>query len=573
MSGSDVSVLESVQLRLGNQLIPIDVLGENTVIRERFGQNFFDVCKRVLCREALVFLVRLHREFEGDRRELLAGRRDLQQALDNGYLPEIADVDEAMWRISAIPRELQDRRVEITGPPDRKMVINALNSGAKVFMADFEDSLCPTFQAVIEGQQNVNDAVNKTIFFVDERTKKEYYLRDDSAEICMRFRGWHLDEAHLVIDGQRMSALLFDLGLFLFHNGVTLLNQGKAPHCYAPKLENALEAALLERVITFSEEYLGMEVGTVKVTVLIETILAAFESERIIFELRRHIVALNCGRWDYIFSFIKKFRAHRWSILPDRNKVTMEIPMMRDYSRGTISVCHRRGILAIGGMAAQIPVRGDEQANSEAFRRVQLDKIREVRDGHDGTWVAHPGLIGVATAVFNAEMPGPNQVQTPHAYPDVTRSQLLNVPSGPNYPITEEGIRHNIRVGILYLSAWLNGTGCVPINNLMEDAATAELAKAQLWQWRKFEVEFVRSYSMAEVPMAEVPEKARLTSTCLAAFMSDEFNSLRDEYEASPLFGPQLTSATIMLTNMIWSDEFSEFLTLAAYEDLIGRGY
>lgn len=569
MSGSDVSVLESVQLRLGDRLIPMENLGESTLIREQFGQDFFDICRSVLSPEALVFLVRLHREFESGRRELLEARRELQQALDNGYLPEIAKEDDAMWRIASIPEELLDRRVEITGPPDRKMVINALNSGAKVFMADFEDSFCPTFQGVIQGQQNLRDVVKKTISFVDEKSNKEYRLREQLAVLFVRPRGWHLEEAHLLIDGERISASLFDFGLFLFHNWAELLRQGTAPYFYLPKLENAHEAAMWDRVITFSEEYFGLAVGTVKVTVLIETILAAFDIERIISVLRRHIVALNCGRWDYIFSFIKKFRAHSWSILPDRGKVTMEIPMMRDYSRAVIAACHRRGILAIGGMAAQIPIRGDEQANSEAFRRVQLDKIREVHDGHDGTWVAHPGLIGIATAVFDAEMPELNQVEKPRDYDEVTRSQLLNVPSGPDYPITEHGIRHNIRVGILYLSAWLNGVGCVPINNLMEDAATAELAKAQLWHWRKFEVEFVRGKSSA----ATSKVRARLTSTCLAAFIADEFDSLRSEYGAGPLFGPQLMSATIMLTDMIWSDEFSEFLTLRAYEDLIERGF
>jgi malate synthase len=568
MSVYDVSVLEGVQLRVAGHSVSVKDLGESSVIVKQFGQNFSDICKSVLGPEALVFLVRLHHEFEGARRALLIARTELQQALDTGYVPEIAGESDLMWRVASIPSDLQDRRVEITGPPERKMIINALNSGAKVFMADFEDSLCPTFQRVIEGQQNLRDCVNRTISVVDEKSQKEYRLREKVAVLCVRPRGWHLDEAHLLIDGERMSASLFDFGLFLFHNWEVLLRHGTAPYYYLPKLENSQEAAMWDRVITFSEEYFGMEIGTVKVTVLIETILAAFESERIISVLRRHIVALNCGRWDYIFSFIKKFRAHQWSILPDRGKVTMDIPMMRDYSRAVVAACHRRGILAIGGMAAQIPIRGDDQANAEAFHRVQLDKIREVRDGHDGTWVAHPGLIGVATAVFDAEMPGPNQVEMTRVYYDVARPQLLNVPSGLEFQITENGIRHNIRVGILYLSAWLNGVGCVPINNLMEDVATAELAKAQLWQWRKFQVEFIMNDSETAVSA-----KALLTSSCLAGYIADEFDRLNREYGMSPVFGPQLTSATAMLTEMIWSDQFSEFLTLRAYEDLIARGF
>ncbi|MBX6395676.1 MAG: malate synthase A, partial [Alicyclobacillaceae bacterium] len=438
----------------------------------------------ILTPEALAFLAELERRFGPTRRALLAKRAERQKELDAGklpdFLPETKDIRESDWTVGPIPADLQDRRVEITGPAgDRKMVINALNSGAKVFMADFEDANSPTWSNCIQGQINLRDAVNRTITYTSPEGK-HYALKDDIAVLMVRPRGWHLEEKHVRVDGKPMSGSLFDFGLFFFHNAKNLIRRGTGPYFYLPKMESYLEARLWNDVFHFAQDTLGIPRGTIKATVLLETILATFEMDEILYELRDHITGMNCGRWDYIFSYIKKFRNHPNVIFPDRNLVTMTVPFMRAYTLLTIKTCHRRGAFAIGGMAAQIPVKNDPKANEDAFAKVRADKEREARDGHDGTWVAHPGLVPVAMEVFNTLMPGPNQLHVKREDVQVTAADLLALPEG---PITEAGLRNNVSVGVQYIEAWLRGSGAVPIFNLMEDAATAEIARAQVWQW------------------------------------------------------------------------------------------
>lgn len=494
---------------------------------------------------AHAFLDRLAREFGPRREDLLARRRARQQALDAGWRPdflaETRSIREEEWRVAPIPSDLRDRRVEITGPVDRKMIINALNSGASVFMADFEDSTSPTWANTLEGQKNLRDAVNGTIAFASADGKR-YELNDRTATLMVRPRGWHLYERHVTVNGRPMSASLFDFGLFMFHNARTLVDRGTGPYFYLPKLESHLEARLWNDVFNFAQDELGLPRGTIRATVLIETILAAFEMDEILYELRDHSAGLNCGRWDYIFSFIKKFRNHAGFVLPDRSAVTMERHFLRSYVDLLVETCHRRGIHAMGGMAAQIPIKNDPDANGAALDKVKRDKLREVLAGHDGTWVAHPALVPVAKEVFDAHMPEPNQIGRWREPAHVRRCDLLQVPSG---EITETGLRRNIDVGLQYLASWLGGQGCVPIYHLMEDAATAEICRTQVWQWLRHGVRFSDGR----------PIEAAVVRTVL-----------REQTRA--IDSPHAGLAADLFERMITTRDCPEFLTLLAYEHL-----
>ncbi len=451
------------------------------------SQDLSEFSRDILTPEAVQFLRELHDRFDLRRRALLEARVSRQKAFDRGefpcFLPETERIRKAAWTVAPIPDELLDRRTEITGPPERKMLINALNSGARVFMADFEDANSPTWSNCLEGQRNLIEANLRTITWRSPEGKL-YELNPNPAVLFVRPRGWHMVEKHFPIDGGSISASLFDFGLYLFHNSRILLDRGSAPYFYLPKLESHMEARLWNDVFLFGEQYVGIPPGTIRATVLIETIPAAFEMDEILYELREHSAGLNCGRWDYIFSFIKKFRNHANFVLPDRAEVTMTQPFLRSYVELLIHTCHKRNIHAMGGMAAQIPIKNDEKANEEALGRVREDKLREVRAGHDGTWVAHPGLVPVALEIFNQYMPQKNQIKPP-AEPEspITAQNLLEVPTG---RITEAGLRRNIEVALMYLESWLRGNGCVPIFNLMEDAATAEISRTQLWQWIRY---------------------------------------------------------------------------------------
>ena len=443
--------------------------------------------EHILTPEALAFVASLHRLFEGERQKRLQARVERQKRFDEGalphFLPETASVRAGSWRIRPAPAELQDRRVEITGPTDQKMVINALNSGARVFMADFEDANSPTFANMVEGQANMLARWAGTLGFTDAATGKSYKLGAKPAVLIVRPRGWHLPEAHVEVDGQPMSGALFDFGLYVFHCAKRALAAGSGPYFYLPKMESHLEARLWSHVFTAAESTLGLAKGTIRATVLIETLPAAFEMDEILYELRDHIVGLNCGRWDYIFSFIKTLRNNRAFILPDRSQVGMGKAFLRNYSLLLIQTCHKRGAHAMGGMAAQIPNRKDPEANAAAFARVKADKEREASDGHDGTWVAHPDLVPVAMEVFDRLMPAANQLGKARADVAITEADLLEVHEGTR---SEDCFRENIRVGIQYIEAWLRGRGAVPLYNLMEDAATAEISRAQVWQWLHF---------------------------------------------------------------------------------------
>lgn len=505
----------------------------------------------ILTDEALDFVAELHRRFDARRLELLEARKSRQRLIEArkypDFLPETEEVRNGDWKIKGTPPDLIDRRVEITGPVDRKMVINALNAGANVFMADFEDSNSPTRENVVRGQRNLFDAVRRQIEYRSPEGK-EYGLNEKTAVLMVRPRGWALPEKHFIYDGRPGSGALFDFGLFFFHNAKELISRGSGPYFYLPKLESRLEARLWNDVFVFAQEALGLPMGTTKATVLIETILAAFEMDEILYELRDHVTGLNCGRWDYIFSIIKKFRRDPGRILPDRASVTMTTPCMRAYSLLLIKTCHRRGAHAMGGMAAQIPIKNDPAANDAAIAKVRADKEREASDGHDGTWVAHPGLVSVAKEVFDRLMPGPNQIHITRDDVCVDAEDLLRVPEG---KITEEGVRLNIDVGLQYVAAWLKGLGCVPIYNLMEDAATAEISRSQLWQW--------------------VHHNARLDDG--RSLSPELFQRLfHEELEKHRLrLGPDFDStgypqAAEILKNLVLQDDFVEFLTLPAYE-------
>jgi malate synthase len=501
----------------------------------------------ILTPEARSFLLKLANRFESRRQELLARRRNVQREVDNGkfpnFLPETAKIRESEWKVAPIPKDLLDRRVEITGPVDRKMIINALNSGSSVFMADFEDSNTPTWSNNIEGQNNLRDAIRGTIEFESPEGKK-YQLGSKLATLMVRPRGWHLNEKHFLAEGKPISGSLFDFGLFFFHNAKTLLSKGTGPYFYLPKMESHLEARLWNDVFNFAQDELAMPRGSIRATVLIETILAAFEMDEILYELRDHSAGLNCGRWDYIFSFIKKFQGHPEFVLPDRSQVTMETHFLSSYVELLVQTCHRRGIHAMGGMAAQIPIRNDAAANEQALEKVRKDKLREVQAGHDGTWVAHPGLVPVAKDIFDKYMPEANQISThKKSSRTVQPKDLIEVPKG---DITEAGLRWNLDVGLQYLHSWLGGLGCVPIYNLMEDAATAEISRAQVWQWVKYGAHF-NDGKQVTAKMAKEIIHSRAA----------ELGSKNDE---------KLRQAAKLLEDLTTSAEFAEFLTLASYD-------
>jgi malate synthase len=496
---------------------------------------------QILTKEARAFLEALAHRFESSRRAMLHRRVLRQQEIDAGDFPDFLSETESTvrsqaWVVAPIPPELDDRRVEITGPTDRKMVINALNSGANVFMADLEDANSPTWSNMIEGQINLRDAVRQTIAFTGPEGK-EYALKDNPAVLMVRPRGWHLQERHFHAEGEPISASLFDFGLYFFHNNAELLSRGTAPYFYLPKLENHLEARLWNDVFLFAQEYCGVPRGTIRATVLIETITAAFEMDEILYELREHSAGLNCGRWDYIFSYIKKFRNFRDRVMPDRSQVTMERHFLASYVDLLIQTCHKRGIHAMGGMAAQIPIKSDAAENDRALERVRQDKLREVRAGHDGTWVAHPALVPIAKAVFDEYMPGLNQIGVKRSEVRVTAHDLLETPSG---TITEQGIQLNIDVGLEYLNAWMHGSGAVPIYHLMEDAATAEICRAQLWQWLHHS--------------AKRNDGVPITRQML-------IEAVRYRAESMPV-------AARLFEELIVSETFEEFLTLKAYGEL-----
>jgi len=464
------------------------------------------------------------------------------------FLPDTEHIRSSNWCVAPPPDDLQDRRVEITGPVDRKMVINALNSSANCFMADFEDSHSPTWIGTLDGQINVGDAVDGTIEYVQPDTKKHYKLKDQVATLLVRPRGWHLDEKHVLVDRQPISASLFDFGLYFFHNAQKLIDKGSGPYFYLPKLESHLEARLWNDVFIHAQQELGIPHGTIRATVLIETIPAAFEMDEILYELRDHMAGLNCGRWDYIFSFIKRFRSRPDMVLPDRAQVTMTTHMMRSYSLLAIKTCHRRGAAAIGGMAAQIPIKDDPAANEQALEKVRADKNREANDGHDGTWVAHPGLVQVAKAEFDAVMPSPNQIHRQREDVRVTRDDLLQVPAG---TITEEGLRLNIRVGVQYMESWLRGNGCVPLYNLMEDAATAEISRTQVWQWLH--------------NAKQLDDGRTITAELFRQFFNEEMDRIRHEVGQPRFDSGQFGLAAKLFHDIIERDELEEFLTLRAY--------
>ena len=509
----------------------------------------------ILTPEAVEFVAKLGRAFEGRRQELLQRRAQRQAELSAGklpdFLPETEHIRASEWTIAPIPPDLEDRRVEITGPVDRKMIINALNSGAKVFMADFEDSFSPVWSETIQGHINLRDAVKRTITFSSPEGKK-YALNEKTAVLLVRPRGWHLPDKHVLINGSPISGGIFDFGLYFFHNARALLDRGTGPYFYLPKLESHLEARLWNDVFVMAENELGIPQGTIKATVLIETILATFEMDEILYELREHSAGLNCGRWDYIFSAIKKFRNIPDFILPDRAQVTMTTHFMHSYSLLTIKTCHRRNAHAIGGMAAQIPIKNDPVANEEALERVRADKRREVNDGHDGTWVAHPGLVPIAMEEFDKVMKTPNQIFRKREDVHVTAADLLQVPDG---AITEAGLRLNISVSLQYLESWLRGSGCVPINNLMEDAATVEISRAQIWQW-------------IHHPKGVLDDGRKITVELFRQVLQEEMKKLRDKFGAEQFDKRPFAQAAEILDTIATSDQFIEFLTLPAYKYL-----
>jgi malate synthase len=466
------------------------------------------------------------------------------------FLPETADIRKADWKVARIPFDLQDRRVEITGPVDRKMIINALNCGASVFMADFEDANSPTWANNIEGQLNLRDAVRRTITFTNP-DGRQYRLNDKTATLLVRPRGWHLVEKHVQVDGQPISASLFDFGLYFFHNAKAALERGTGPYFYLPKLESHLEARLWNEVFRFAQDHVGVPQGTIRATVLIETILAAFEMDEILWELRDHSAGLNCGRWDYIFSFIKKFRNRPDFVLPNRAEVTMNRHFLDSYVRLLIKTCHRRNIHAMGGMAAQIPIKGDPEKNEAALEKVRQDKLREVRAGHDGTWVAHPGLVPVAMDIFDEHMKTPNQIHVKREDVRVTATDLLAVPEGSK---TAAGLRVNIDVGIRYLQAWLVGNGCVPIYNLMEDAATAEISRAQVWQWIRHG--------------AKLEDGRPVTADLVRATIAEELAKMKEQAGEAGYEAGRFELAGKLFQDMMTSGDFVEFMTLVAYDHI-----
>lgn len=518
-----------------------------------FSKEVTNYYPEILTEEALAFIIALHEQFDAERWVLLEKRLTQQAVFDSGKFPvfpeETISIRSADWTAGSIPHDLQDRRVEITGPVDRKMIINALNSGSKTFMADFEDSNSPTWKNAIEGQQNLIDANKKTISLIDFKSKKSYQLNQETSVLIVRPRGLHLEERHLIINGKKASGSLVDFALYVFHNTKTTMENGTAPYFYLPKLEHYLEARWWNKVFEFSEIYLKVPIGTFKATVLIETITASFQLDEIIFELKDHIVGLNCGRWDYIFSYIKKFRNHPNFVVPNRDQVTMTSPFMDAYSKLVIQRCHKRGILAIGGMAAQIPIKNDERANAEALEKVRADKEREVKNGHDGTWVAHPALVEVAMTEFNKYMTTPNQLHVSRNDVTITQQDLVEIPKG---TVTEAGIRKNINVGILYTEAWLRGNGAVALYNLMEDAATAEISRTQVWQWlhNKVVIEDGRIFDL----------------TLYKSIFDSEIEKIITEIGEDSIKESKFNLAIQLFDKLVTTLEFEEFLTLPAYQ-------
>src|SRR5689334_12810474 len=509
--------------------------------------NLYD---RILTKEALGFVAHLHRKYEQRRRDLMRARAERQARLDRGetfsFLPETRPIRESAWTVSPVPADLQDRRVEITGPVERKMIINALNSGASTFMADFEDSATPSWDNMIQGQINLRQAVDRTIGFKSSEGKC-YQLNEKTATLIVRPRGWHLLERHMLVDGDPVSASLFDFGLFFFHNAEKLVAQGTGPYFYLPKIECHLEARLWDHVFNEAETRLNLPRGTIKATVLIETLPAAFEMDEILYELRDHAAGLNCGRWDYIFSAIKKLRRHDF-VLADRAKVLMTSPFLKSYCELLVKTCHRRNAHAMGGMAAQIPIKGDQEANDAAMAKVRSDKEREATAGFDGTWVAHPGLVPVAKEIFDRIMPQPNQVDRKREDVCVKAADLLKLE--PQGPITEAGLRTNVNVTLQYIGSWLAGNGCVPINHLMEDAATAEISRSQVWQW-------VRS------PKGWLDDGRKVTLELFRTILEEELRRVSGQPGAS---GMKFDDAAWLLDRLVSDDSFVDFLTEPAYE-------
>jgi malate synthase len=510
----------------------------------------------ILSPEAIDFIVDLQRTFNARRKELLNAREERQRRLDAGerpnFLEETRSIRESEWTVAPMPADIIDRRVEITGPVDRKMIINALNSGARIFMADFEDSSTPTWNNLLDGHINLRDAVCRTITYADPATGKQYKLNEKVAVLFVRPRGWHLEERHVLVDGEPMSGSIFDFGLYFFHNAQNLVARGSGPYFYLPKMESHLEARLWNDVFIRAQKEIGLQQGTIRGTVLIETILASFEMDEILHELRDHSAGLNCGRWDYIFSFIKKFSNDGRALLPDRAQVTMTTHFMRSYSKLAIKTCHRRNAHAMGGMSAYIPVKSDPVANEKAIAQVRADKEREAGDGHDGTWVAHPGLVPVAQEIFDRLMPQPNQIskQLPDYNP--TAEDLLRVPEG---EITEAGLKQNVAIGLGYLESWLRGIGCVPLFNLMEDAATAEISRAQLWQW--------------------IHHKAKLTDgrvvniALVESMIDNEVKQQKTAVDAQRYAAYE--EAAGLMRDLVQAPKFVEFLTVPAYQSILKR--
>ena len=513
---------------------------------------------RILSPDARAFIAQLEIDFGNRRRELLQKRQERQSQLNAGqmpnFLPETKHIRQKEWTVAPIPNDLKDRRVEITGPVERKMVINALNSGANVYMADFEDAHSPTWSGTIQGQINLQDAVAGTITYTNQNGK-HYQLKEKTATLMVRPRGWHLEEKHVLLNGQPISASLFDFGLFFFHNVDTLLAKGTAPYFYLPKLESHLEARLWNDVFVTAQEILNIPQGTIRATVLIENILAAFEMDEILYELREHSAGLNCGRWDYIFSTIRKFRNHPQFVLPDRAQVTMTTHFMRSYTLLVVKTCHKRGIHAMGGMAAQIPIKHNPEANQLALDKVIADKEREAQDGHDGTWVAHPGLVTIAKNVFDKHMPTLNQIHRKLENIQVTQADLLQMPEG---QITEAGLRTNIDIGIRYLASWLTGNGCVPIYHLMEDAATAEISRAQLWQWLHNQNTFLA-------------DGRPITTTLYNNTVPDILANIKAQVGETQYQQGKYELASQLFSQIVTADSFTEFLTLPAYTYLNGN--
>ena len=511
--------------------------------------------EEVLSPEALGFVAKLVRAFAATREALLKKRIERQREIDSGkmpdFLPETAEIRSSDWTVAEIPADLQDRRVEITGPVERKMVINALNSGASVFMADFEDANSPTWTNLVEGQINLRDAARRTITFTNPQGK-HYALRDDTAVLMVRPRGWHLVEKHVVLDGKPVPASIFDFGVYLFHNAKTLLERGTGPYFYLPKMQSHLEARLWNDIFCMAQDELGIPRGSIRATVLIETLPAAFEMDEILWELRDHSGGLNCGRWDYIFSIIKTFWNNPNFTMPDRAQVTMTTHCMHCYSLLAIRTCHRRGIHAIGGMAAQIPIKGDEQSNEAAIGKVREDKVREAGDGHDGTWVAHPGLVALARQAFDERMPQPNQISKTRVDVRVGADDLLTVPEG---TISEQGVRHNIDVGIQYMEAWLSGNGCVPIYNLMEDAATSEISRSQLWQWLHH-------------PHVKLDDGRPVSRELMQALFDEEMQRLRERVGAERFAAGRYELARELIEDIVTRDDFTDFMTIVGYDHL-----